>query len=433
MLLSAFLFHLLASQIIEVSCDGKKNYNGYKIISATADTPKKLDLLLSLKESDESRSTSPGKTVVKLLVSPRRFKPVRLFLRNNDIDFTVVVTNLQNAIEDESKVGKQIKKDPDSSSCPLKSGMSWKSYHSFKTISDYIDCLASKYPDITEMFTIGSSYEGKDLKVLKVGNLDGKAGGRGKKKAVWIDGGIHAREWISPATITYFLKELIENSSKKRHQWLLRNFDIYIMPVMNPDGYEHSRDVERLWRKNRSKNENSECVGTDLNRNWGYKWGGLGTSTDPCSEIYKGTGPFSEPEAIAVRDFILKRKDQLFMYLTFHSYGQVIIYPWGYDEAENEKEDELDRVGKVGSKAMGDKYYVDNIVDVFGAAAGGSDDWAHGGAEIPYSYTVELPPDWDSEYGFILPPSEILGVGKEALNGTIAMIKAANRFEKMRN
>ena len=69
----------------------------------------------------------------------------------------------------------------------------------------------------------------------------------------------------------------------------------------------------------------------DLNRNFSYKWGGRGSSGQTCSEEYRGQRAFSEPETAALRKFLLARRGSVLMYLTFHSYGQMILYPWGYD------------------------------------------------------------------------------------------------------
>ena len=74
----------------------------------------------------------------------------------------------------------------------------------------------------------------------------------GSKPAVWIDGGIHAREWVSPATTTWMLKELVENDAA--HPDLLENLDWFILPSANPDGYDWSRNHNRMWRKTRSSN-----------------------------------------------------------------------------------------------------------------------------------------------------------------------------------
>lgn len=82
----------------------------------------------------------------------------------------------------------------------------------------------------------------------------------------------------------------------------VKNVDWYILPVVNPDGYEYSHRVDRLWRKNR--HINGLCTGTDLNRNFGYKWGGVGASHQPCRETFAGSRPFSEPESAAVSNFV---------------------------------------------------------------------------------------------------------------------------------
>lgn len=90
-----------------------------------------------------------------------------------------------------------------------------------------------------------------------------------------------------------------------------RNVDWYFQPLINPDGYEHSHNRDRLWRKNRANPEKGSCAGTDLNRNFGYKWGGQGASRQPCRETYAGSGPFSEPETAAIQKFITGKQGQI--------------------------------------------------------------------------------------------------------------------------
>lgn len=94
--------------------------------------------------------------------------------------------------------------------------------------------------------------------------------------------------------MTYIIDYLVENSESLET-------DYYILPVANPDGYEHTFVSDRLWRKNRKKGKN--CAGVDLNRNFGYRWGGKGTSMNMCHDTYPGTKPFSEPETDAIRNF----------------------------------------------------------------------------------------------------------------------------------
>ena len=82
----------------------------------------------------------------------------------------------------------------------------------------------------------------------------------------------------------------------------------------------------------RSPNTNSVCVGTDLNRNWGYHWNDGGSSSNPCSDSYMGKSAFSEVENQNVRDFLSKHKDTIKYYVNLHSYSQLVLLPWGFTE-----------------------------------------------------------------------------------------------------
>merc|ERR1719186_391362 len=239
---------------------------------------------------------------------------------------------------------------------------------------------------------------------------------------------MHAREWISPATVTFMLQDILDNND--RYSKILSSKDIYFLPLLNPDGYEFSQRskatpgwtrFDRMWRKNRSNTKWGQCAGVDLNRNFGYKWGERGSSDWNCSETYRGPKPFSEPESRALRDFIMERKDNMRMYLSFHSYGQMIMYPWGYEYLDPKDSAELHRMGTVGAKAMNVSYEVGSTAKIIGyRAAGCSKDWAYGSAGIKYSYTIELPPDKEWP-GFKLPASRIKKTAREAVKAVRAM------------
>jgi len=392
--------------------DVRKFYSGYQVIRTFPDTEEEIKILQSIEDSVETWTPVSGNiTSVDLMLSPKQIPVVKALLKCSGIKYSTTILDLQRAIEVENiDTGHA---PAFKGSCASIAGMSWTQYHSYDTIVKYIDCLSSSYESFVSLYTIGYSSEGRPLKVLKIG----KSGNN--KKAIWIDGGIHAREWISPASVTYILKEFVEHSGS--YSSLLSHYDIFIMPDMNPDGYEYSRNYDRMWRKTRSRNPGSSCIGTDPNRNWGYEWGGKGASTQPCTETYRGAYAFSEPETAAVRDFILARRYDIDMYLTFHSYGQMVLYPWGYERLDHNDEYELDRMGRVAARAMGGGYRVGSAAKVLYPAAGGSDDWAKGGAGIRYSYTIELPDT--GTYGFILPASRITQVGEAALGATKAMIQ----------
>lgn len=232
-------------------------------------------------------------------------------------------------------------------------------------------------------------------------------------KKIWIDGGIHAREWISPATVTFILYKLMVNWEQQPAY--IREKTWYIMPVMNPDGYTYSRQVNRLWRKNRSASKGSNCFGVDLNRNFDIGWSGYGSSSNPCSDTYRGATAASEAETQAVAKFLTKRKFNLDAYLTFHSYGQMLVYPWAYKPAKVENAPVLQRLATTAvqniAKRTGTMYKAAVTHEVLGIAGGGSDDWCRSALDTKYVYTIELRDR--GTYGFVLPPKQIIDTAGE--------------------
>ena len=202
--------------------------------------------------------------------------------------------------------------------------MNWLEYHSQDDIESYLDYLVENY-DFAQTETIGESYEGRKMRVLKICKE-----ACGSKPAMWIDGGIHAREWITPAVATWIIKELIEEDSS--HPELTDNLDWYILPIVNPDGYEFSRTEDRIWRKSRSPTYASPiCDGTDLNRNWGFHWNEGGATNSACGEDYHGAEAFSEVENRNIRDFVWERRDKIKFFMSLHSFSQLILIPWAFN------------------------------------------------------------------------------------------------------
>lgn len=304
--------------------------------------------------------------------------------------------------------------------------MTWTQYHSYNTMTKWLGCMASTYSSKASLITIGKSSEGRPLQVLKIGT------GHSGKPAVFIDGGIHAREWVSPAAVAYVIHRMLETDEFARE---LEAYNVYVFTLANPDGYEYSRDHDRMWRKTRSRTGKKnflgqECHGVDPNRNFGFEWGGYGASDDACKETYRGSRAFSEPETRAMRDFLLGEKADFQLYLTFHSYGQYLLYPWGYDTLDTRDWAELHRVGNVAARALkkvnGVTYQLGSAAKMLYPASGGSDDWAKGGAGIKYSYTIELPDT--GRHGFILPARFIRGVGFQAATVVKSMLGAVREI-----
>uniref|UniRef100_W8BHB0 Carboxypeptidase A4 n=1 Tax=Ceratitis capitata TaxID=7213 RepID=W8BHB0_CERCA len=344
-------------------------------------------------------------------INKDNLKAARSYLAEHNIDKEVVHTNIQELIDavelegikaTQSEAGSRTKKQ-------ARSGINWKDYHDLETIYDFMREIRSKFPKICRLYSIGKTAEGRDLKVLRISENPREY------KKIWIDGGIHAREWISPATVTFIVYQIL--SKWESQPAYIKQRTWYFMPVVNPDGYVYSRNVNRLWRKNRSPSSSSSCYGVDLNRNFNINWNGRGSSTNPCSDTYRGTTPASELETKAVENFLSRRKHNLSAYLTYHSYGQYIVYPWAYKAVKVKDSAALQRVGKTAAERIlsktGTVYRSDVTHALLGIAGGGSDDWARAACGAKYVYTVELRDK--GEYGFQLPPSQIRGTAEEGM------------------
>nr|UQB56061.1 carboxypeptidase B isoform X4 [Bombyx mori] len=204
----------------------------------------------------------------------------------------------------------------------------------------------------------------------------------------------------------------------------------HIVPILNPDGYEYTHTHDRMWRKNRAKYD-GERVGVDLNRNFSCGWGNNGdegSSEEPSSVFYRGPMPFSEPEAIAVRDTILGSTVIFKAFLSFHSYYELIIFPWGYKREPCPDYLKLLEGGAVMARAIfessGVTYKVGSTKDMTYYACGTSTDWSYAIAKIPYSYMIELR---SKKYRFKLPKDQIMETCKEILSAVKSLMEFIDR------
>ncbi|XP_070588843.1 carboxypeptidase B2 [Erythrolamprus reginae] len=297
---------------------------------------------------------------------------------------------------------------------PRSSVSFYEQYHSLKVIYTWMDEVVARHPDVIQKIHIGSSFDKHPLYVLKLSHRSSTP-----KNAMWIDCGIHAREWVSTACCVWFIGHVTQFLNRDTTMArLLQNLDFYVMPIMNVDGYEYTWTTNRMWRKSRSKHANSKCTGTDMNRNFDAGWCGTGASSNDCEETYCGPYPESEPEVKAVADFIRKRKDRIKAYLTMHSYSQMVLFPYSYTKNISKDHDELqlvaNRVTGAIRKAYHNSYVAGPGAQTIYLAPGGSDDWAYDQG-IKYSFTFELRDK--GRYGFLLPQQLIKPTCYEAITG----------------
>ncbi|KAJ4924077.1 hypothetical protein JOQ06_000318 [Pogonophryne albipinna] len=299
-------------------------------------------------------------------------------------------------------------------------------YHPMPEITDWMVQAVKNYPEVVTIMEYGQTYEKRTISLLKIGVNTGE-----KKKAIWMDCGIHAREWISPAFCQYFVREILQAyKTDPKMQAMMTNMDFYVTPVLNIDGYIHSwkDNTTRLWRKNRSPGPlNCTCYGTDLNRNFNANWGTLGVSLECCNNTFCGIKPVSEPEAQAVTYFVGNRREDFLCFLTIHSYGQLLLVPFGNPNFTASNYDELMKVGKGAADAIrsvhGKDYTVGTSPDVLYAFSGSSRDWARMQG-IPLTYTFELRDD--GTFGFELPQDQIQPTCEEAYSGALHIITYAH-------
>ncbi len=203
-------------------------------------------------------------------------------------------------------------------------------YLTWTEILAQLDQWRSRYPNlITARQSIGRTFEKRDQWIVKVSaNADVDE----NEPEIYLQTLIHAREPGGMMSAMRCIEYLMENYGKNPIATdLLDNREIWYLPVMNVDGYEYNRQIRPggggMWRKNRNGS------GIDLNRNFGYKWGydNLGSSPFPGSGTYRGTGPFSEPAARNVGNFISSRVSKgMTMAWDIHCQGGLCMFPFGY-------------------------------------------------------------------------------------------------------
>ena len=261
-------------------------------------------------------------------------------------------------------------------------------YHNFKETTDLLKQMAAANPGIPSLFSIGKTVEGRDIWCLRI-NSNAKGETPSSKPGALYIGNHHAREHLSNEVPLLFAAWLFDHKNDADIRQYISGLDIYIIPMLNPDGAEF--DIKtgsyKYQRKNMSYNAD-KSRGVDLNRNYDSWWCESGASTYPGSDTYCGPRAFSEPESQAVKKFIEARRN-LKTHISYHSYASTILYPWGGQEADiaNAK----DRTAFINiATAMGKLtgYHPEKSSDMY-VATGDSCDWAYAAAGI-FAFTFEL-------------------------------------------
>ena len=211
----------------------------------------------------------------------------------------------------------------------------WTGYHSYTEIAAETAAVAAAHPDIAERFSIGKTYQGRDIWAMKIS--DNVATDEAEPE-VLFDGNIHADEHMGAEMVLKIMHWLVDGyGTDPRITNIVNTREIWLVFVVNPDGaeYDISGGKFHFWRKNRQPTPGTGYIGTDLNRNFGYRWGLEGnTSKNPAAITYRGPAAFTAPEDRAMRDFFASRvvggRQQIRTAITFHESGRLVMWPYGY-------------------------------------------------------------------------------------------------------
>jgi carboxypeptidase T len=290
-----------------------------------------------------------------------------------------------------------------------------------------IEAIAARNPDIAGLFSIGRSYEGREIWAAKISdNVETDE----PEPEVLFDGGIHGREHLATEMAVLLFRSLVDGYGiDDRITRLVDTREVTIVFNLNPDGSEHDHTATgyRSWRKNRQPTPGSTEIGTDINRNFGYHWGENPLNASPDAFTYRGPSAWSTPEARAYRDYVDGRgvggEQQIRAHVTFHQYGRIVLYPFGWttdavpadmDPADHETlvamASEMARVGdyEVGQASSGEIH------------VGNMPDWMYATHRI-LSFTLEM---GDS---FTMPDEAIATETARAIPSVLYVIERAGR------
>lgn len=262
-----------------------------------------------------------------------------------------------------------------------------EAFHTYQEVVKELNQQANQYKDMVELFELGKTVEGQSIPGIKIGRKDH---GDAFIPAIFFVGAHHAREHLSTEVPMHLINYLLSEYGKNpRVTQLLDSRILYFVPMLNVDGamYDITGRKYKSWRKNRVKN--SRTYGVDLNRNYAFGWGTGGSSRSESSDVYMGPNPFSEPETVAVKDFV-ETHPEIRVLLSFHTFSELILYPWGGKSEGIGGRDQAVFESMAQTMAKWNKYTPEQASDLY-IASGDTCDWAYGEHNI-FCFTFELSP-----------------------------------------
>jgi extracellular matrix protein 14 len=308
-------------------------------------------------------------------------------------------------------------------------------YQRLSAIHIWLNQVAQIYSTHTQLVTVGTSYEGREILGIRVATRPKNPYKTLKpRKTILITGGAHGREWISVSSVNYLALQLMASyGNDAARTAMVDSFDWVFIPVLNPDGYEYSWTHDRFWRKTRQPTHYASCDGFDLDKAYDYQFD-FNTSNNPCSNSFPGQRPWQATEAAQMKQWIQNQTasgTKFAAYIDLHSYSQQILFPYAYScDSYPPTWENLEELAWGLARAMklhshGANYKIgpacegNVILDTASGrrrrlprlegGGGSSLDWFYHEAKVKYAYQIKLPDT--GSYGFLLPKEYIVPTG----------------------
>ncbi len=246
-------------------------------------------------------------------------------------------------------------------------------------IADFVAATHAKYPDITEVKSIGKTLEGREILAIKISD---NAKVDEQEPTVLVNAMHHAREVMTPEITTDMIEYLTSNygTNAEVTAWV-DSTEIWVIPMFNLDGNNKMWTEDSMWRKNTRNN-----YGVDINRNYPTGWNSCnGSSNYTGAQDYRGTAPASEPETQAMMNFVASIKPVF--NISYHSYSEIVIYPFGCRPKKTPTDQAVELIGaEIGKKI---DYKPGTAWELLYNADGGDIDWMYSEHQV-IPYVIEV-------------------------------------------
>ncbi len=373
------------------------SFSKYYLVQVNLKSQAEVEKLLRL--NFDLEGTRVGKGQVNVIVNEDELH----LLRQSGLEWSTLVEDYENHLA--KQLEESYKKAKLDEILDFQLG-SMSGFYLLDEIYAQFDNLSSRYSKyFVDIDTIGASWESRPIISYAFGSRNETA------PKLLLTCLHHAREPGTVTTVLYALSKMLKEASQgnREYEFLFENLQLWVIPVVNPDGYYYNQTKfpkgGGMWRKNR-RQINDTTFGVDLNRNYGpYEFWNApnnGSSVNPRQETYRGPAPFSEPELVAIRDFCLQKKFKLA--LNYHTYGGMLIYPFSAISEETPDSNFYRSFGKYTFAING--YYFGKDEETVGyATRGSSDDWMYY-QDSTKTKIIAMTPEAGYQFDGFWPPSE---------------------------